>query len=340
MTLDFGAASLAWDAYKQVRDLTGGAKLTQQTAGGIVPTLDDEAILLAVDQAVSQLTTEGPLKVDGKLVMRKITALRSKRLKPHQNDRWRKIITTLKLTEHFEQFATSVVEKNPPSGAEVPKEGEMVNVPFSNADGRRQNQQRQGQQQKKPGLHEIIRSYQRMPKDYEYTWEDPRVGHLVMVAGLIEGDDPQYDPRKGIDNFEAAYEYLLSNCFDEKSAIEKTKKLYEAIASGAYDVLISLGLENDFSTVEKNVAEDDPDLIAKLNAGYETALDQAISRKRSEIRSHRDGIQVWDGWKDKNGEDLVRIKRKWIPTYFSPSTWVFIITVAVIFLFAATNSKG
>ncbi len=343
MAFDFGAASAAWEAFKAVRDFRGGDKPVQQTASGVMPTLEDEAILLAVDQAVSQLTAEGPLKVDGKLVIKKVAALRSKRLKPHQRDRWRKIVATLILTEHFEKFETSVITKSP-TNVHASQEGEVVNVPFSNADGRRQNQQRQGQQQKKSGLHEIIRSYQRVQKDYEYTYEDPRVCHLVMIANLIDSDDPQYDEDKGIDDFNKAYEYLLSNYFDEKSisemAIEKTKKLYEAIASGAYDVLISLGLENDFSTVEKNVAEDDPDLIAKLNAGYETALDQAISRKRSEIRSHRDGIQVWDGWKDKNGEDLVRIKRKWIPTYFSPSTWVFIITVAVIFLFAATNSKG
>lgn len=339
MAFDFGAASAAWEAFKAVRDFRGGDKLTQQTAGGVMPTLEDEAILLAVDQAVSQLTADGPLKVDGKKVMKKIAALRSKRLKSHQRDRWRKIVATLILTEHFEKFETSVVTKMPASGTGVPKEGDQVNVPFGPG-GRRQQQNNT----KKTGLHEIIRSFQRVHKDYEYTYEDPRVGHLVMIAGLIASDDPQYDPDKDIDDFKMAYEYLLSNYFDEKSisetAIEKTKKLYEAIASGAYDVLISLGLENDFSTVEMNVAKDDPERIAKLNAGYETALDQAITRKWSEIESYRDGIQVWDGWKDKNGKDLVRIKRKWIPTYFSPGTWVFIITVAAIFLFAASNSKG
>lgn len=354
MAVDLGAISLGWDAFKKMREMAGGEKLTQQTAGGIVPTLDDEAVLLAVDQAVSQLTdkpkdkndeddTSVPqnMRVSGQKVMRKIVALRSKRLKPHQNDRWRKIIATLELTEHFEQFATSVIEKIPTAGADVPQEGQPVIVPMA-SDSRKQAQQ--GQPKKKTGLHEIIRSYQRMPKDYEYTWEDPRVGHLVMVAGLIESDDPKYDPDKDVDDFKTAYEYLLSNCFDEKSipetVIEKTKKLQEAITSGAYDALISMGLSDDLKAAEQLVAKDDPRRVALLNAAYEKALDDAITLKREQIESHRDGIRVWDGWKDKNGEDVVRIKHKWLPTYFSLNTWITIIITLVIFLVAGMNSRG
>ena len=343
MAFDFGAASIAWDALKAVRDMKTGDKPAQQTVeGDIIPNLKDEAILLAVDQAVSKLTVlTKPLKVDGGLVMKKIIALRSKRLKPHQNDRWRKIIATLTLTEHFEKFATSIVTKSPVAGAQAPKEGDSVVVPFKAGEDRKQAQQ--GQQKKNAGLHEIIRSYQRMQKDYEYTPEDPRVAHLVMVAGLIASDDPQYDPANGTDDFSQVYQYLLANYFNEKSipetVIDKTKKLYEAVTSGAYDVLTSMGLSNDLEAAEQSVAKDDPNWITKLNQAYEKALDDAITHKREQIEAHRDGIQIWDKWKYSSGEDMVRIKTKWLPTYFSLGTWVCIITVVVIFAVAAMNTK-
>jgi hypothetical protein len=358
MAFDFGAASVAWEAFKAVQSMRGGEKLEQQTADSILPTLKDETILLAVDQAVSQLTIDATnngndsntkdngqadkisskMKVDGKLVMKKITALRSKRLKSHQNNRWRKIIATLILTEHFEQFETSTITKTP-IGTEKPQEGVAVKVPF---DPKSRRPGQQGNQNKKTGLDEIIRSYQRMPKDYEYTWEDPRVAHLVMVAGLIENDDPQYDPDNDVDDFAQAYQYLLANYFDEKSipemAIEKAKKLQEAIASGTYDAFISFGLSDDLESAEKLVAEDDSDRIAKLNAAYREALDFAIMRKRNEIESHRDGIEIWDRWKNTKGEDMVRIKTKWISTYFSLGTWFVIIATAAIFWVAWQNS--
>ena len=343
---DFGAASMAWDAFKAVRAL-GGDKPTQQKADGILPTLTDEAILLAVDEAVSRLMldashiTNPAMKVDGKMVMKKIGALRKYRLKPHQRERWRKIIATLILTEHFKRFETSVITKTPTGQAEKPKEGEQVDVPFGPG-GRRQNQQ---QGKKKAGLHEIIRSYQRVQKDYEYTWEDPRVGHLVYVASLITKDDPQYDPKANpvVDDFKAAYEYLLGNFFSEKSvseeALEKTKKLQEAIASGAYDALVSLGLSDDLTAAEQSVSKNDPNRASLLNAAYENAIENAITRKREQIDSHRDGITIWDRWKYENGEDMVRIKHKWLPTYFSLGTWTFIIIAIAIFVIAAMNSK-
>ncbi len=378
MAFDFGAASIAWDAFKAVRDLKVD-KPTQQTAGdGVLPSLKDEAILLAVDQAVSQLTVEGPLKVDGVLVMKKIAALRSKRLKSHQNDRWRKIIATLILTEHFEKFETSVITKSPTVSANAPKEGETVNVPFPGTDSRRQNQQQS--QQKKAGLHEIIRSYQRVQRDYEYTWEDPRVTHLVMVASLIVSDDPQYDhdPANGVDDFSQAYGYLLSNYFDEKSitetAIEKTKKFYEAIASGAYDALTSLGLSDDLEAAEQSVAKDDLDRVAKLNTAYEKAIQDAITRKCEQIEGHRDGVTIPAlkipvlkvkllRTKERTfsrlfGSQLyhffsipalklpvpkkgtIKTEQRTFNTYFSLSTWLFTITTLAIFVIAGMNSGG
>ena len=339
---DFGAASMAWEAYKKVREMTA-PKPDQQKADGLLPTLEDEAILLAIDEAVARLTPDRSdiknpaMKVDGRKAMNKIKALRN-RLKPHQRERWRKIIAVLELTEHFEVYVTSIITKSP-NGAK-PQEGEEVNVPFG-TDGRRQANQKG----KKGGLHEVIKNFQRVARDYEYTWEDPRVGHLVYVASLITEDSPKYDPQKGIDDFKDAYEYLLGNFFDEKSisetTIEKTKKLYEAIASGAYDALISLGLSDDLAAAEQSVAGKigpvkDP--VAELDAAYEQAIRNAIARKRGQIEAHRDGIWIWDNWKGANGEDMVRIKRKWLPTYFSPSTWAFIIITVVILMVAAHNS--
>lgn len=336
---DFAAASMAWEALKKVREMAA-PKPDQQKADGIFPTLEDEAILLAVDEAVSRLALDRSdiknpsMKVDGHLVMKKIKALRI-RLKPHQRERWRKIIAVLELTEHFEIYTTSIITKTP-SGAKL-QEGEEVNVPFG-TDGRRQT----GQQGKKGGLHEVIKNFQRVARDYEYTWEDPRVGHLVYVASLIKVDDPKYDPINGVDDFEDAYEYLLGNFFDEKSisetAIENTKKLYEVIASGAYDALISLGLSDDLEAAEQSVAKDDPNRIALLNAVYEQAIQSAIARKRREIDAHRDGVQMPQiGRYNKQGEYVVWMLGRKIPTFFSPTTWAIIITTVIIFLVAANK---
>ena len=322
---DFGAASMAWDAFKAVRAMSG-EKPTQQKVDGIIPTLDDEAILLAVDEAVARLKTSDPLNVDGTVVMRKIAALRSKRLKPHQRERWRKIIATLILTEHFERFETSVVTKTPAQAA-TPQAG-----------GQGQNQQG-----KKGGLHEIVQNFQRVQADYEYTWKDPRVGHLVFVASLIRSDTPNYDEKNNHDDFKAAYEYLLGNFFDEKSisevSIEKAKKLQAAIASGAYDALISLGMSDRFEAAEGAVPTDDPKRIEQLNALYEQAFEEAFAEKRSQIEGHRDGITIPQvGWWNKKGEYTIWSLEKKIPTYWSWKTWGFIIFVIAVFVIAYQNT--
>ncbi|MCW1888538.1 MAG: hypothetical protein KIH67_003215 [Candidatus Moranbacteria bacterium] len=322
---DIGAASMAWDAFKAFRAMSG-EKLTQQKADGILPTLDDEAILLAVDQAVARLKPEGPLNVDGLVVMRKIAALRSKRLKPHQRERWRKIIATLVLTEHFEKFETSVVTKTPAQAA----------TPQAGAQG-------QNQQGKKGGLHEVIRNFQRFPKDYEYTSEDPRVGHLVYVASLIKSDTPNYDEKSGHDDFKAAYEYLLGNFFDEKSiselAIEKAQKLQAAIASGAYDALISLGMSDRFEAAEGAVLISDPKRIEKLNALYEEAFEAAFADKRGQIEAHRDGITIPQKGKwNAEGEYMITRLEKKIPTYWSWQTWIFILITIAILVIAYRNT--
>jgi hypothetical protein len=322
---DFGAASMAWDAFKAVRAMSG-EKPTQQKVDGIIPTLDDEAILLAVDEAVARLKTSDPLNVDGTVVMRKIAALRSKRLKPHQRERWRKIIATLILTEHFERFETSVVTKTPAQAA-TPQAG-----------GQGQNQQG-----KKGGLHEIVQNFQRVQADYEYTWKDPRVGHLVFVASLIRSDTPNYDEKSNHDDFKAAYEYLLGNFFDEKSisevSIEKAKKLQAAIASGAYDALISLGMSDRFEAAEGAVPTDDPKRIEQLNALYEQAFEEAFAEKRSQIEGHRDGITIPQKgkWNARGEYEIKRLEKK-IPTYWSWKTWIFILTVIAIFVIAYQNT--
>ncbi len=319
--LDIGSASMAWDAFKALRAMSG-EKPTQQKVDGVLPTLDDEAILLAVDEAVARLKPDGPPLVDGAVVMRKIAALRSKRLKPHQRDRWRKIIATLVLTEHFEIFAASTVEKNPRDGSQ---------------------ESEQAQQKKKPGPHEIIRSYQRVQADYEYTVKDPRVGHLVFVASLIKSDTPNYDEKSGHDDFKAAYDYLIGNFFDEKSiseiSIEKAKKLQEAIASGAYDALISLGMSDRFEAAEGMVPADDPRRVEQLNTLYEQAFEEAFAEKRSQIEGHRDGITIPQKgkWNARGEYEIKRLEKK-IPTYWSWKTWIFILTVIAIFVIAYQNT--
>jgi hypothetical protein len=320
---DFGAASMAWDAFKAVRTMN---EPTQQKTDGIIPSLNDEAILLAVDEAVARLKPDGPLQVDGMVVMRKIAALRSKRLKPHQRDRWRKIIATLILTEHFEQFETTVVTKTPAQAA-TPQAG-----------GQGQNQQG------KKGLHEVIRNFQRVKADYEYTVKDPRVGHLVFVASLVKSDTPNYDEKSGHDDFKAAYDYLIGNFFDEKSlseiSIEKAKKLQEAIASGAYDALISLGMSDRFEAAEGMVPADDPRRVEQLNTLYEQAFEEAFADKRSQIEGHRDGITIpqLGRWNKKEGEYTIWSLEKKIPTYWSWKTWAFILITIAVFWIAYQNT--
>ncbi len=130
----------------------------QQQLTSVLPTRDDEAILMAIDAALVKM--EGGLNH-----LRNIRFLRAN-LEPHQLADWRKNIGTIKLTERFEQaLASETITRG----------------------GNRADPNQPGAQQPR-GQERIERKFERRQRDYEWTKKDPRVRHLILISQLVETD--------------------------------------------------------------------------------------------------------------------------------------------------------
>lgn len=141
---------------------TGGgtpeAPLQQQTTSVLKPR-NDEAIQFAVDATLRKMR-------GGEEHVRNIQAVREA-LEPHQQSDWRENLGTLTLTERFEHVMASET------------------ITRGNAGGQ-QNQAAAGQPPR--GQERIERKFERRPIDYEYTENDPRVQHLVLVSKVVSGE--------------------------------------------------------------------------------------------------------------------------------------------------------
>lgn len=212
--------------------------LEQQVPSGLLPGYDDDAVMAALDATL--------VKERGQEYLNRITAVRAK-LEPHQRSRWRKVYTTIKLTERHEDVLCSrkrtKVEASP----------------------------------KGPAREDSTEEYQRLQRDYEYTLEDPRLQHLILVSEMVRD--------QGV---EAAVEYLIASDFAlEKSvtqqATEKLSELKKAggekLRRGAYRLFLGDEYEKIFEQNPGKPMEElekifESALVAKT-AREEEALEQA-----------------------------------------------------------------
>lgn len=159
--------------------------LKQQVTASILPTRDDEAILIAIDAALSKQT-------DGLNHLARIQQVREV-LEPHQQTDWRKNLGSITMTERFEQMVASetIIESN-------------RNGPDADDQGTPQRRRNGSRDQRR-----IERKFERRPIDYEWTDKDPRVQHLLLISGLVQATP---------DGVDKAKQYLLSAGFIKKQS--------------------------------------------------------------------------------------------------------------------------
>ncbi len=248
-----------WEAVKGVSHLFSGGKtetpLTQQTASVIIPSFDDEAIQAALDTTLHGIDPSH---------LKNVLKVRNS-LEPHQRNRWRKVITTLKLTEKFESFTTSKKTAET-QGNENPE----------STDPKVQSQRRRASSGK-VARKDTTETFDRRTRDYEYTAEDPRVQHFVFISTLVESEQQE---ASGIGKAKA---YLLSAGLILEKSLENqvTEKVSQATAA-ASDTIYN-------NTAQLIIGTDEYDrIVGSTQEGDERnqALDAAIkvanaSRKKT-----------------------------------------------------------
>lgn len=205
-----GLIRLLFDPFKKKAEADIAAPLTQQLGGSLIPSKADEAIQIGLDAAVSKLYPGG-----GHIAS--LTAVRGA-LKEFQNKQWREALTKLILTERHERVETS---------------RKTTRVEAS---------------QKGPARDDTTSEWARVPLDYEYTAEDPRVMHLQMIAEMV--GIPHTDV-----GVKAAVAYLLNSGYiTEKSATEKateaTANAWEKGVGGIYNVALSVQLGRVYDEID------------------------------------------------------------------------------------------
>mgnify|MGYP003508390059 CR=1 FL=1 len=172
MATSFSGMAL-WEAMRSLRGLfsSGSAdiSITQQQASALLPTRDDEAIQLALDAALQGLSN-GPLHLE------RVQSVREA-LEPHQRADWRVNIGSLKMTERFEQVMISKTTTRTNSAS-----GEQPEQQDGALQQRRRGSGTRGQERTEE-------KFDRRQRDYEWTEEDPRIKHLILVSKLVEKGD-------------------------------------------------------------------------------------------------------------------------------------------------------
>lgn len=261
-----------WEALRSLRGLfsSGSAdiSISQQQASALLPSRDDEAIQLALDAALMD-QTNGPVH------LARIQRLRQV-LEPHQRTDWRVNIGSLKMTERFEQVMISeIITRTQPGDQDDPSD------PANQVLGqRRRGTARKGQER-------IEKKFDRRQRDYEWTAEDPRIRHLVLVSTLIENSGRQSGVAK-------AKAYLLTaGLIKEKSttqqAGEKVAAAWEATNKSVFHGVASLQLGDEYDAVKQGIPPG-VDLDQHINQALE-AKRQAMKQETTRLKAA--GLPKW-----------------------------------------------
>lgn len=237
--IDMGNAFAFKEIWNAIRGIIPhGAKetpLEQQMAGGLLPSYDDEAICAALDATLVSLK--------GQAYLDKIIEVRAA-LQPHQRERWRKVFGNINLTERHENAISSKKSTKVEASA------------------------------KGPAREDSTEEYQRRQRDYEYTLEDPRLEHLILVSEMARDH--------GVDR---AVTYLITSDFAlEKSLAEKFDALKkmggEKLTRGAY----SLFLGDEYERIcEQNPGKP----VDELEKIFESALVAKTAREERTLEKAR-----------------------------------------------------
>lgn len=228
--------------------------LEQQVTSTLLPSRDDEAIQAAIDAALQEIDA---------VHLTRVQQVRAA-LEVHQRTSWRKNLGSIKLTEKFEQVTTSEIVTK--TAANDTPDKDPAAVPL---------RKRGGQQRE-----ETKRTFDRRQRDYEWTEEDPRIRHLVLISKLVESEGGK---KKGV---EKAKQYLLTaGLITEKSvteiATEKLSKGKEAAFDATYTTVASVQLGDDFTRIDRLPAgpKKDKRLSNALNLKHQAKKDELAALK-------------------------------------------------------------
>lgn len=304
-----------WEAVKGLGGLFGigggdggvGVKdipLTQQVASMLDP-LSDEATLLPADAAIRAIKG-----ADADRYINALAAINAS-LVPHQREQWRKVVAKHQLTERFEQVLVS--RKTTRSAGGQDDQGQPDPQAHNN------NRRRGGNQPRE----ETLEQFDRRQRDYEWTPDDPRVQHYVLVADLYLGAKASVAgtaEEKERAALAVARNYLLAkNYIAEKSlteiGLEKADKTKESAVDGVYAGILSLQLGETYAEIDAMVGVDDETKRRFLIA--------ASKMKRAEMRREVD-----------------RIKARPYPSGFWFTVGVLLMGILLIGTYLVTNSGG
>ncbi len=242
--------------------------LTQQVAT-MLDRRSDEAILMAVDAALAQMS-------GGAEHLRRVQLVRVA-LAPHQQTDWRMNLTTIAMTERFENYVSERITELGNESAQA-----------ESLDQRRRNN--------KPRRPVVREKFDRRKIDYEWTPQDPRVQHLILVSTIVSAESEE---TAGV---ELAKKYLLSAGFIQaKSAAEKagdaTEKSTQAIARALYrsvagqaarEGLIWYSLE-----IKRAERASDPKRVSELEIERDQFIIQASRKSAAKARKSSSWITIW-----------------------------------------------
>lgn len=265
-----------------VRNLTKGKeeKLEQQTIHPWLPSLDDEAILAALDAKVDELHPGS---------VRLLTLVR-KAVTPQERERWRKIVASIKLTERHESFT---VNEKASRKEYAPNDPQVM------------SQRRRGQSQQSSALRveeNSDKTFERKSRDYEYTAEDPRIQHYIYVAGLVKSEIPQAKTGKKISaarikrgeemGVAKAVEYLRTDFFVDQAIFQEFLKDANAFAkntlNGAGHIVYRLHLGDEYERIMTSAKSDERKLVMLTEA-----LRKKTKRVRDEIAANKKGLRCF-----------------------------------------------
>lgn len=261
------------------KNMTKEERLEQQKSHPWFPTLDDEAVLAALDAKVEELSPGS---------VRFLTLVRQA-LTPQERERWRKIIASIDLTEKHIDFMTR----------------HKVNRRTYEDDDDRQPDQSQRRRQNRSGRHlkeelNEEKDFERKKRDYEYTREDPRIEHYLYVAGIVRSEIPPAQTgkkisaariRKGEERGVAkATEYLKTDFFVDEQLWEKFLKDANAFAkntlNAAGHIVYRLHLGSEYERIMGSTEPDERKLILLTEA-----LRKKTKRVRDEIAANKKGLR-------------------------------------------------
>lgn len=257
-----------WEALRSLRGLfspgTADISITQQQASALLPSRDDEAIQLALDATLMEQT-------GGAQHLVRIQEVRQA-LEPHQRTDWRVNLGSLKMTERFEQVMISEVITRSNSG-DPADQSDPVNQVLGQ---RRRNPGRKGQER-------VERKFDRRQRDYEWTAEDPRIKHLILISTIVQ--------ESGVAKAKA---YLLAaGLIKEKSttqqAGEKVSAAWETANKGVFHGVASLQLGDEYDAIKQRTPPGS-DLDERVNEAL-TAKHQAMKEKTTDLKAA--GPPLW-----------------------------------------------